>query len=70
MSTVLERAAAFAVARLRPYISGKPAAVAVRETRAPGAEARAAACRGTLRPIDLERRARFSRIEADAPRGA
>ncbi len=70
MSTVLERAAAFAVARLRPDTPGKPAAAAVRDARAPGAAGRVEKRGPTLRPIDLERRARFARIEADAPRGA
>jgi len=49
---------------------GKPAVVAVRDARAPGAPARAEAGGPTLRLIDLERRARFARVEADAPRGA
>jgi hypothetical protein len=70
MSTVLERAAAFAAARLRLDAPGKPAAAVVGGARAPGAEARVEARGPTLRLIDLERRARFARIEADAPRGA
>ena len=70
MPTVLERAAAFTAARLRLNAPGKPAVVAVRDARAPGAPARAEAGGPTLRLIDLERRARFARVEADAPRGA
>ena len=70
MPTVLERAAAFTAARLRSDPPSEPRAAAVSDARAPGAPARAEAGGPTLRLIDLERRARFARIEADAPRGA
>ena len=70
MSTVLERAAAFAAARLRLDARGKPAAAVVGDVRAPGAGPRVEARGPNLRLIDLERHARFARFEADAPRGA
>jgi hypothetical protein len=70
MSTVLERAAASPAARRRSDAPGEPGAAAVRDARGPDAKARVEARRPNLRLIDLERRARFARIEADAPRGA
>ena len=70
MSTVLERAAAIPASRLRSEAPGEPRATAVRGARGPGAEARIETRGPNLRLIDLERRARFARIEADAPRGA
>jgi hypothetical protein len=69
MSRVLERAAASPAARLRSGAPGEPGAEAVRDA-GPDAKARVEARRPNLRLIDLERRARFARIEADAPRGA
>lgn len=70
MSTVLPRAPVLAAAIVRSDPPSEPRAGAVRDARAPGASARVE-LRGPIpRLIDLERRARFARIEADAPRGA
>jgi hypothetical protein len=72
MSTSLKRPPAFAAASLRPDASSESRAAPLREARASAATARyeaRPAREAVLRPIDLERRARFARVE-DSPRGA
>ena len=73
MSTFLQRPPRFGAAKLRPKAPRAPQAVSIPDARTPNAptrvEARPAPA-AVLRPIDLERRARFARMETDAPRGA
>ena len=73
MPTFLQRPPRFGAAKLRTEAAKAPrctslpdAPRAVTPTRIAAPPARAA----VLRPINLERRARFARMEADAPRGA
>ena len=67
MSTFLQRPPRFGAAKLRTQAVNAPQAVAPNApTRVEARPAPAA----VLRPIDLERRARFARMETDAPRGA
>ena len=65
MSQVLRRAAAVSAAELRPQLSPEPAAATLREARALGPLARHEPRAPVLRPINLERRARFARIQED-----
>ncbi len=64
MSRALEGPPPLASASLRADAPKEPRAASVREARAPGAPARATAPLArdqVLRPINLERRARFAR---------
>ena len=73
MSTFLQRPPRSGAAKLRPQASRGSQAVRLPDARTPNAPTRLEvrpAPEAVLRPIDLERRARFARIETDAPRGA
>jgi hypothetical protein len=64
MSHVLRRAATVSAAKLRPQVSPEPNP---REARTLGPLARHEPRAPVLRPINLERRARFARIADDEP---
>ena len=65
MSTSLQRTPGFGAAKLRTEAAKpQPASLLPDARKAPAVRA------AVLRPIDLERRARFARMETDAPRGA
>ena len=73
MPTFLQRPPRSGATKLRPQSPRAPQAVSLPDARTPNAATRVEtrpACAAVLRPIDLERRARFARVEADAPRGA
>ncbi|MFY9656686.1 MAG: hypothetical protein WAK01_08890 [Methylocystis sp.] len=65
MPQVLKRAAADRAAELRSEPSPQAAAATLREARALGPRARVEPRSPVLRPINLERRARFARIQED-----
>jgi hypothetical protein len=69
MSRVLNRPPALAAESLHPDIPSETRAASLEEARRTRLDPRPAR-KAILRPINLERRARFARIEADAPRGA
>ena len=73
MSTFLQRPPRPGAARLRSEAAKAPRSMSLPDARTPSAptsvEERPAR-EAVLRPIDLERRARFARMETDAPRGA
>ena len=70
MSTFLQRPPAFTAASPPLESPRESISTSVKDSRSLGAPARVELPRPSLRPIDLERRARFARIEAQAPRGA